>query len=338
VHTLELIDEAAKHMDMLLFIEYAKGRPKLEHVKKIYCQKFTLPGLSFVERALCFVWFRLFGWRNLYVHYSYWSGLIGGLIYRASFGKFYYWHCEAYADYGADRKWFDWKWKLLDDIPMRLCMKLCSFLMTGTGLMRDFYAKIFHVSKRKIKVMPNSINLERFQPGEDKKSGQIVFVHWLAPRKGADLLPDIVRKCLRDHTNLSFVIIGEGPLEKLLKEEFEEMPQVEMTGVMPNDKVREIVAESDLLILPSRQEGFPRVLIESMALGTAFVATDVGGVKDIVPEECHLIEPENEDEFAKEVSNLISDSNLRKNLVKSGLHKVKEFSHVKVAKLFEALI
>ena len=333
-HTLDLIDEAGKHLDIMLFIEYAKGCPKLENVKKVYCQKFTFPLLSFLERFLFFMALRLDGYKNFYVHYSYWSAILAKL----AFARIFYWHCEAYANYGADRKKSDLKWKFFDDIPMRICFKICKFLVTGTESVADFYVKVFKIPRKKIKVMPNSINLDELKPASKKVPGQIVFVHWLAPRKGADLLPNIVRDCLKERGDLKFLIVGEGPLEEELKEEFKDISQVEMLGVLPNKRVRELIAESELMIMPSRQEGFPRVIIEAMALGTAFVSTDVGGVKDIASEGAQLIEPEDTYEFAKATLKIISDSTLRENLVKSGLHKVKDFSHDKVAKLFEAII
>jgi len=333
-HTLELINEAGKHMDILLFIEYAQGCPSLENVKRIYCQKFHFPVLSFLERWLCFLRFRLLGFENFYVHYSYWSAIISKLV----FARLSYWHCEAYANYGADRKRFGFKWKFFDDIPMRICLKICNQLVTGTETVRDYYSNAFEVPRGKIKVLPNSINLDRFKPVSNKNLGQITFVHWLAPRKGADLLPDIINACLSDHKELSFLIIGEGPLENDLKDKFKNIKQVRMLGALPNSQVKKHIAESELLIMPSRQEGFPRVIIEAMALGTAFVSTDTGGVRDIASKKTHLIKPEEPLVFAQEVVRLISDSILREDLVKLGSYRVQEFSHIKVAKLFESII
>ncbi|OIP80604.1 hypothetical protein AUK45_03395 [Candidatus Peregrinibacteria bacterium CG2_30_44_17] len=338
VHTLGLVDEAGKTMDVLLFIEYANGCPRLKHIKRVYCQRFTFPFFSFIERFLCFLWFRLAGWKNLYVHYSYWSGLIGGLIYRLTFGKFYYWHCEAYANYGGDRRWYDLKWRLRDDIPMRLCMKLCSHLVTGTASMKDFYAQYFHVKRQKIKILPNSLNLDRFKPCL-KNPRQIAFVHWMAPRKGADLLPEIIEKCLNQSDDFIFVIVGDGPLLPSVRKATERFgDHVRFTGALPNEQAMAIIAESELFIMPSRQEGFPRVLVESMALGTAFVATDVGGVRDIVSDDVELVAPEEVDAFVHEILRVISDSNLKKALVESGLVQAQNFSHIKAAKLLHHLL
>lgn len=338
-HTLDLIDETGKYVDILLFIEYGKSSPVLKNVKKTYCQRFTFPVFSFTERFLCFLWFRICGFKNFYVHYSYWSGIIGGLVYRLTGGRFYYWHCEAYSSYGGDKKWLDLRWKIFDDLPLKFCLIFCSFLVTGTKSMADFYSKVFHVPLGKIKILPNSINLACFNAGDvKKKKNQVLFVHWLAPRKGADLLPLIISQCLRKNANLFFVIIGDGPLFGSLKNELGENPHVEMTGVLSNQGVKKYIAESELLIMPSRQEGFPRVILEAMALGTAFVSTDVGGVRDIVPYSCHLVDPNDIDGFAKNILRIISDSNLRDNLIKSCSQKVKEFSHVEVAKIFVSLI
>ncbi|EKD63208.1 MAG: glycosyl transferase group 1 [uncultured bacterium] len=333
-HTIDFIDEIAKDIDVFLFIEYAKGRPSLKNVDKIYCQKFPYPAVNLIERFIVLLWLRLKGYRNFYVHYSYWSGMIAGLI-----GKFYYWHCEAYQSYGSDRKWWDLKWKFFDDLPLKICLKLCDFLVTGTLSMAKFYADCFHVKESKIKIVPNSINLERIHAnGIRKIAKQIVFVHWLAPRKGADLLPEIVDGCLAADSDLKFLIIGDGPLFKNLQNRFRDNISVKMTGALPNNDVIKHIAESDLLIMPSRQEGFPRVILESMALGTAFVATDVGGMKDIIPAEYKVVEPSHIELFSQRIVELVSDSNSRDEVVKSGLEKVKDFSTQNVAKIFKKII
>ena len=64
-------------------------------------------------------------------------------------------------------------------------------------------------------------------------------------------------------------------------------------GYLPNPAVQALMRAVDVLLMPSFEEGFPRVLLEAMAAGLPFVATDVGGVAMIVPEalRARLVKP-----------------------------------------------
>ena len=55
---------------------------------------------------------------------------------------------------------------------------------------------------------------------------------------------------------------------------------------MPNRDVARLYAAADVFLMPSEEEGFPRVLLEAMVHRLPFVATDVGGVRDVVPASC----------------------------------------------------
>jgi glycosyltransferase involved in cell wall biosynthesis len=79
------------------------------------------------------------------------------------------------------------------------------------------------------------------------------------------------------------VLIGAGPEESALRrlaESLDLTDRVALLGV--RDDVAEIVAASDLFVLPSLNEGLSQAVLEAMTLGTPIVATDVGGTSDVV--------------------------------------------------------
>ena len=81
-----------------------------------------------------------------------------------------------------------------------------------------------------------------------------------------------------------FLIAGEGPERALLEQSARSMG-------LPEDQVRflgfrrdvpDLLALSDLVVLPSREEGFPNTLLEAMALGCAVIATPVDGIVELI--------------------------------------------------------
>ncbi|CAJ0888507.1 N-acetylgalactosamine-N, N'-diacetylbacillosaminyl-diphospho-undecaprenol 4-alpha-N-acetylgalactosaminyltransferase [freshwater sediment metagenome] len=113
----------------------------------------------------------------------------------------------------------------------------------------------------------------------------IVYVGRLAPEKNPLLLlrafirvPDLIKK------NMTLTFVGDGPLRSELEQMILDLhlcERVKCTGfqIAPY----EIIARSDILVLPSNREGLPSVLIEALYCGCSIVATDCGGgVRDIL--------------------------------------------------------
>jgi len=104
---------------------------------------------------------------------------------------------------------------------------------------------------------------------------QILFVGGDFVRKGGDLLLDVFTRNFSDRAELHLVT-RQAPKEV--------PPHVHIYGdLKPNDgRLRELYAECDLFVLPTRADMSSLVTIEAMATGSAVIATDVGGISDRV--------------------------------------------------------
>ena len=110
-----------------------------------------------------------------------------------------------------------------------------------------------------------------------------LFVGRLAPQKDVPLLLDAVAGLRARHPGLRVVCIGEGPERRRLEEHAH--PCRARRGLAgrpsPSDVAR-VMAACDVLVLPSRYEGFARVLMEAAAAGLPIVTADVSGADDAV--------------------------------------------------------
>lgn len=94
---------------------------------------------------------------------------------------------------------------------------------------------------------------------------------------------------------------------------------VEFCGyVKSSESVRELLKESDIFVLASRQEGLPRAMIEAMACGIPAIGSDVGGIPELVPKG-YLFEPGDAVAIAELISTLSADSSLAEELAQSQL-------------------
>lgn len=141
----------------------------------------------------------------------------------------------------------------------------------------------------------NGVDLVRFQPPTDvaalrqqlgvSGSPLIVSVGNLLPVKGHDLAIEALGQLRRQGLDARLCIIGAGPLRddlQALASQHGLAGDVRFLGALPQEQLAAWYGAADMLMLASEREGWPNVLLESMACGTPVVATSVGGIPEIV--------------------------------------------------------
>lgn len=130
------------------------------------------------------------------------------------------------------------------------------------------------------------------------RSIRLVTVGRLSAEKGYPVALLAIRALLDEGRDVSYTIIGSGPIEGQLRLQIRELGldnRVQLLGRMAIEQIfEEIFPKSDVFVLPSQSEGIPKVLLEAMAGGLSVVASNVGGVPDIVGlngERGWLVEP-----------------------------------------------
>jgi len=125
----------------------------------------------------------------------------------------------------------------------------------------------------------------------DEPARKLIVVGTLAQLyKGHDLLLDAVHRCVTQGLNIRLTVVGDGRHREALAARAVKLGlegRVQFTGQLsPASEVRRELDKSDLFVLPSRTEGLPRALAEAMARGLPCIASDVGGIPELLePEE-----------------------------------------------------
>ncbi len=148
----------------------------------------------------------------------------------------------------------------------------------------------------RLHVMRNGVDLERFSPHDPVEMRQalgltgsplLLTVGNLHEHKGQRLVVDALARLRSQHAGAQLLVVGEGPDLPLLKQQAESLglaDAVRFVGVLPNVELARWYSAADVLVLASSREGWPNVLLEAMACGTPVVASDVGGVREMVQE------------------------------------------------------
>lgn len=162
----------------------------------------------------------------------------------------------------------------------------------------------------KIDLIPNSVDVELFQPvSVDEQMNLreklslpltktiILYVGRLNPLKGIDILLAAWAKFVEEtRPSACLLLVGDGSEQERYQQMCSDLQikdTVKMVGVQQN--VREFYGAADLFVLPSRTEGLSNALVEAMACGLPCVATAVGGSVDLMTpgETGFLVESEN---------------------------------------------
>ncbi len=112
---------------------------------------------------------------------------------------------------------------------------------------------------------------------------RLVFVGRLEPAKGARAAVEILAALRRRGVEATLDVVGDGPQRGEL-EALARGAAVTFHGWLPRPRVGKIYARGHLLLLPSRSEGWPKVLSEGMAYGLAPVAGAVGSIPELLGE------------------------------------------------------
>ena len=164
----------------------------------------------------------------------------------------------------------------------------------------------------------------------DKKFEQptIIYIGRFSKNKRLDWLLHAAWALKPEFPNIKTLIVGTGTkkLEKELRKLTRELKlddNVEFTGKVPEEKKTELLKKSHLLVLPSTTEGCPLVLIEAMAASVPVVASDVGGIPEIVTDNGIVVKGKGR-EFAAAISKLLKDDRLREAMGRAGRKRVDE--------------
>jgi len=162
-----------------------------------------------------------------------------------------------------------------------------------------------------VEIVPNGVDINKYQPPTSDRQPLIIFVGWLIERKGVGYLVRAMTQIQHKLNQHRLLFIGEGPLRTELSKLAAEIgiaDRVQFLGQQPPEEVSKWLRRAELLVLPSLEEGLGVVLLEALASGTPCVASRVGGIQEVLsPEVGILVEPANVNELAQAIIDILSD-------------------------------
>jgi glycosyltransferase involved in cell wall biosynthesis len=151
----------------------------------------------------------------------------------------------------------------------------------------------------------------------------ILYVGRVEIRKGISELVEAVQILKERNIDVKLNVVGEGPELKRLKTEIPEKlrENVRYLGLISDrDRLFSLYMNTDLFVLPSHDEGFPRVLYEAMAFQTPIITTFVGSIGSVMEHEvnCLRVDARDSGSIALMIERALADVNLRQKIARNG--------------------
>lgn len=359
-HIANFLEKLGKKVQLYVVIEKSNITPDIKNIKEIYCLDDGKKKTSKLNRfyKLIRVYFVLYNQGvNIFFARSSLTGvfplIIANRLLNFNRTNIIFWSCgQDIVPLSLIPKIRNIK-RLISKIVAWFSFRSINYLATGPELMVDFYNNKYKIPKAKILTLYNDISLTRFEPinaqdksklkkkllGSDKKV--MLFVHTFNKARGIDLLPPIAKIIKDRKINALIVAIGRpGDYSSELNHKISDdclQDYLINLGQIPNKDIDKYYKIADLFLMPSRGEGFPRVLLEAMACACPAISFNVGGVANILSPLTtkELLIPLNDEQrFIEHSIKLISQDSTLEELGKKSFEKVSDFSTDKIVDMY----
>jgi len=190
----------------------------------------------------------------------------------------------------------------------------------------------------KIASLPEE-NVTGKKPGKDYRNDKkfILTVSASHPHKNLPRLVEayniLYKKCQIKH---QLILVGiKGRAHYLLTKSIKKLSleeRVRFTGWVSRESLSLLYSNADLFVFPSLFEGFGLPVLEAMSCGVPVITSNYGAMAEVAGDAALLVDPYNINEIAEAMYKVLTDQDLRKNLIKKGLERAKQFSWEKTAK------
>jgi glycosyltransferase involved in cell wall biosynthesis len=210
----------------------------------------------------------------------------------------------------------------LDDAVIAVCELARQVEIERTGAAPDKVVTIYNGIDPFPAVPSETVAQLRHDFGLRSDAPVAICVSRLHPQKGHEDLLAAWRRVTAVYPHVDLLIVGDGRRRSELERLAARQSHVHFTG--QRDDVAELLALSDLLILPSLWEGLPNVVLEAMAAGLPVVATAVGGTPELVIDGKTglLVPPRDPAALAQAILALLTEPDLAQRLGENGRLRV----------------
>jgi len=239
--------------------------------------------------------------------------------------------------------WYDivyHKWAI------RFAKHAASKIITISEFSKSELIDVFKIKPEKIKVIYNGYDKEKYKLYEKQEIDEIkskynlkdpylIFIGRLEEKKKTPFLIECFAEFKKQFPQYKLVLIGrQGHGFEKVKDNIEKYSlknEVIFPGWIQTNDLTRILAGAQAMVFPSLYEGFGIPVIEAMACGVPVACSKTTSLPEVCGQAAVLFDPKNKEQIIESMKKIVSDQDLRQNLIEKGLENVKRFSWEKCA-------
>jgi glycosyltransferase involved in cell wall biosynthesis len=183
------------------------------------------------------------------------------------------------------------------------------------------------IVQSKLRRLPYGVNLERFHPTDEPNPNQfdVLFVGGMSFRKGVQYLLQAYAQIKHSRKSLTFAGVPDQGFIDLMKQRALWPADVRLLGHVPQQRLKDTMSRSHVLVLPSIEEGLAMVQAQAMACGCPVIGTEHSGAEDLFTDgvEGYVVPIREPQVIADRLQRLAEDASLRAQLSVASLARVK---------------
>lgn len=165
---------------------------------------------------------------------------------------------------------------------------------------------------------------------ESKSSCTVITVGTLAQLyKAPDILIEAIGICAHKGLDVRLVLVGDGKHKQELEQQAARLglgPKIYFYGQLSSGRaIIDALDKADLFVLPSRQEGLPRAMLEAMARALPCIGSDVGGIPELLLAS-DLVKPNNAIALAEKIQEVLASPKLMEQMSERNLEKARTYA------------
>jgi glycosyltransferase involved in cell wall biosynthesis len=227
---------------------------------------------------------------------------------------------------------------------MKSMLPLAAHVVAGSESVARYVRRAFGVPQARVSTVHCGIPVERFRQVRRHAAGEhrtLLSIGRMVPRKGHEVLMRAAALLFPRAAGVRVLLVGDGPCRPALAELARELGierRVEFRGaVWPDTPVWE---EADVFVFPSLVEPQGLVVLEAFACGVPVVASDVGGIGEMIEPEVSglLVPPGDPAALASALERVLTEPGLAEHLAAGGLRRVRQFDIGRTAEIYAEIL
>jgi glycosyltransferase involved in cell wall biosynthesis len=190
----------------------------------------------------------------------------------------------------------------------RFLSRRTELFLFESAFARNAYEAMVGAPRGIVRVVPNGISAVETAPIEpNAEAADIVSVGEFRHIKGTDVLIEAVAELHRSGRRVSLAVAGDGEEGPALREQVARLGLADAVRFLGHTPARQAFAHGRLLVVPSRADSLPYVVIEAGGAGIPIVASGVGGIPEILGPQGDMVPPEQPGRLAQAIAAALDD-------------------------------